>query len=254
MAQLERSGAPAGSLALQSFETRYQPGELLGEGGMGEVRLARDARIGREVAVKTMRREIGARGESRFLREARVQGQLEHPAIVPVYDLGVTRDGETYFTMKRVRGRSLDSILEALAAGELDTVAEFTRRRLLTAFSQVCLAVEFAHARGVLHRDLKPANIMIGDFGEVYVLDWGLAKVRDLDELPASSADLAGTATPTRRWPARRWARPATWRPSRRAAISSASTSGATSTRSARSSSSCSFSSRSTVSARRWEG
>ncbi len=179
---------------LDTFEQRYESRELLGEGGMGEVRLAHDLRIGREVAVKTVRPLLGVHGEERFVREARVQGQLEHPAVVPVYDLGATAEGRVYFTMKRIRGRSLDSIIAALAAGDPASVAQLSRRRLLTAFTQVCLAVEYAHARGVLHRDLKPGNVMIGDFGEVHLLDWGLAKVRGADDADAPALSLPGPA------------------------------------------------------------
>jgi serine/threonine-protein kinase len=160
------------------FTERYEHRALLGEGGMGTVGLFRDRAIGREVAIKRIRSETSSAASlSRFVREACVQGQLEHPAIVPVHDLAETPDGTAFFTMKRVRGASLDAILDALAARDAEALARHGRRKLLTAFATVCLAVDFAHARGVLHRDLKPANVMLGDFGEVYVLDWGLAKV-----------------------------------------------------------------------------
>ncbi len=158
---------------------RYAIQSLLGEGGMGEVHLCRDARIERSVAMKVARGGVDMPDEvrMRFIHEARVQGQLEHPAIVPVYDLGVRADGSLFFTMKRVRGHTLADVVSSLR--ELDESASklFTRRRLLTAFSNVCMAIHFAHTRGVLHRDLKPSNVMLGDFGEVYVLDWGLARV-----------------------------------------------------------------------------
>jgi serine/threonine-protein kinase len=162
-----------------SFTTRYDPRAKLGEGGMGEVRLCADRRIGREVALKVIQRARASRPEvrRRFLREARVQGQLEHPAIVPVYDLGRDPQGGVYFTMKRVRGRTLEEVIDAIRAGDYETMAHHPRHKLLNAFANVCLAVHFAHSRGVLHRDLKPGNVMLGDFGEVYVLDWGLAKV-----------------------------------------------------------------------------
>jgi predicted Ser/Thr protein kinase len=151
---------------------RYRDRALLGAGGMGQVRLVRDDRIGRDVAMKAMRGD-STDGE-RFLREARVQGQLEHPSIVPVYDLALGDDGQPFFTMKRVRGVTLEHAR-----------AKYTRRRLLSAFVSVCLAVDFAHSRGVVHRDLKPSNLMLGDFGEVYVLDWGIAKLVH-DEEPAA--------------------------------------------------------------------
>src|SRR5688500_7293472 len=168
-------GAPLANLA---FGTRYEQEDLLGEGGMGAVRLYRDRQIGRRVAMKTLRAEHRVRPQSelRFVREARVQGQLEHPSIVPVHELGVDPSGASYFTMKRIRGVDLDTIVTGLAHGVSGLADRWSRRRLLTAFSQVCLTVDFAHQRGVLHRDLKPGNVMLGEFGEVYVLDWGLAK------------------------------------------------------------------------------
>jgi len=167
---------------------RYERGALLGEGGMGEVRRCRDQRIGRDVAVKTVRAEAASAAfvRERFLREARVQGQLEHPCIVPVYDLGVGDDGAAYFTMKRVRGVTLEQVVGALRARDPSAQARWSTRKLLAAFATVCGAVEYAHARGVIHRDLKPGNVMLGDFGEVYVLDWGIARVLD------GSPDLIG--------------------------------------------------------------
>jgi serine/threonine-protein kinase len=158
---------------------RYQIRDVLGIGGMGEVRLCRDEAIGRDVALKTLidARQASAHAQRRFLREARVQGQLEHPSIVPVYDLGTAPGGELFFTMRRVRGHTLAEILEALASGDAAMAASYSRRKLLGAFVRVCLAIDYAHARGVLHRDLKPSNLMLGDFGEVYVLDWGIARL-----------------------------------------------------------------------------
>ena len=176
----------------QGFAKRYELDQLLGQGGMGEVHLCRDARIGRRVALKRLRAQGGSgstpQARVRFLREARIQGQLEHPAVVPVYDLGRTPDGAEFFTMKRIRGRTL---AEILADGGT------TRRKLLQAFSSVCLAVDYAHARGVLHRDLKPANLMLGDFGEVYVLDWGLAKIASDPEDQGEKVDLGDSSGQT---------------------------------------------------------
>jgi eukaryotic-like serine/threonine-protein kinase len=154
---------------------RYRFGEVLAEGGMGEVLLAHDEHIGREVAVKRIRAlEPTAEELSRFLREARVQGRLEHPAVVPVHDLAIDRDGRPFFVMKRLTGTTLQELLVRLRAGADGGAA--VRRRMLRAFVDACLAIEFAHSRGIVHRDLKPANIMLGDFGEVYVLDWGVAR------------------------------------------------------------------------------
>jgi serine/threonine-protein kinase len=179
--------AEAGGLATHDFVERYELGEGLGRGGMGDVRLARDRRIGRTVALKLIRADGAKRPRmrARFLFEARMQGQLEHPSIVPVYDLGVRDDGTEFFTMRRVRGRTLQEVIRGHRAGDRVIQLGFSRRRLLAAFQSVCLAVEFAHQRGVVHRDLKPANIMLGEFGEVIVLDWGLAKLKDPGAFPA---------------------------------------------------------------------
>lgn len=168
---------------LDSDASRYQALGTIGEGGMGEVRLCLDRRIGREVAMKVIQRDQGSFSDAklRFFREARVQGQLEHPAVVPVHDLGVGPDGP-YFTMKRIRGLTLEDVLVALAEGDPDAQRAYPLRRLLTAMSTVCLAVAFAHSRGVIHRDLKPANVMLGAFGEVHVLDWGVAKLAGATE------------------------------------------------------------------------
>lgn len=175
---------------------RYRPGRLLGRGGMGEVRLTRDERIGREVAIKTLLSPAGEGSAQwrRFVREARVQGQLEHPAIVPVYDLDVSPDHGPYFSMRRVQGQSLRDVLQQLQRAQPDAVARWSRRKLLTAFVQVCLAIHYAHSRGVVHRDLKPGNIMLGEFGEVQVIDWGLARV--LGEAGADSERVAGPPPP----------------------------------------------------------
>ncbi|HUS29569.1 MAG TPA: serine/threonine-protein kinase [Kofleriaceae bacterium] len=164
-----------------SHGSRYTEGAELGRGGMGRVVLARDTRVGRDVAVKVLHpeRELEPEERSRFLREAQVQGQLEHPSIVPVYDIERRPDGTTFFTMRRVLGRTLSAILDDLRTGVPAAKARYTQRELLTAFSTVCLTIDYAHSRGVVHRDIKPANIMLGDFGEVYVLDWGLARLVD---------------------------------------------------------------------------
>jgi serine/threonine-protein kinase len=160
------------------FHARYESLRPLGTGGMGEVRLALDRRIGREVALKLLRADRDREhSRRRFLREVRVTGQLEHPSVVPVYDLGVTPEGRVYFTMKRVRGLTLSAILRGLRARDWDMEARYPRRRLLSALAQASLAIAYAHERGVVHRDLKPDNLMLGDFGEVYVLDWGVAKI-----------------------------------------------------------------------------
>jgi hypothetical protein len=155
-----------GALDDAGFTDRYQRGELLGRGGMGEVYLCRDARIGRRVALKQLRpgpAPTGGTGDrARFVREARIQAQLEHPAVVPVYEMGRTPDGGEFFTMKRVRGRTLADVLVELREGGAEAAARTSQRKLLTAFSSVCLAVQYAHERGVLHRDPPPRLHLAG--------------------------------------------------------------------------------------------
>ncbi|MDH5671810.1 MAG: serine/threonine protein kinase [Myxococcales bacterium] len=167
---------------------RYLERSLLGEGGMGRIHLCSDERIGRDVAMKVLRQRYAEQDDTvaRFVREARIQGQLEHPSIVPVYDLGRLPGGRVCFTMKRVHGKTIEQIVDGLNAKDKYFIERYPRRKLLRAFAAACLAVDFAHSRGVLHRDLKPSNIMLGDFGEVYVLDWGLSKVSGVpdEELP----------------------------------------------------------------------
>src|SRR5262245_50320897 len=183
------------SLCDEDFAERYELMEKLGEGGMGEVRLCRDRRIGREIALKVARAELADRVDvrARFLREARVQGQLEHPAVVPVYDLGLNLQGELFFTMQPVRGRTLEDVLTALRDGDEATNKRFSPRKLLENFAGASLAIDVVHKRGVIHRDLKPSNMMLGSFGEAYVLDWGLAKFSHADDLHSPSLDVSSS-------------------------------------------------------------
>ncbi|HET9993071.1 MAG TPA: serine/threonine-protein kinase, partial [Kofleriaceae bacterium] len=155
-----------------TLPARYRLAGSLGHGGMGEVLLATDTQIDREVAIKRMLIDPSGPAVARFLREAKVQGRLDHPAIVPVYELAHDTEARPFFVMKRLVGTTLADVL-ARHTGDV----RYTRQKLLRAFADVCLAAELAHSRGVIHRDLKPANIMLGDFGEVYVLDWGIARI-----------------------------------------------------------------------------
>jgi len=159
---------------------RYPIVERIGAGGMGEVLAVRDPDIGRTLAAKVIRGEATSdEAFQQFVVEAQLTGQLIHPNIVPLYELGSTADGRLYFTMKRVQGADLSRLLEALREA---TPAERRGLRLaalnerLSVFVKVCDALAFAHSHDVLHRDLKPANIMVGEFGEVLVMDWGLAR------------------------------------------------------------------------------
>lgn len=154
-------------------------GDEVARGGMGAVLYAKDLNIGRSVAMKVVLSSGDASTESlmRFVEEAQVTGQLEHPGIVPIYDLGTDEDGQPFYTMKLVKGVTLKEVLTDIKDGKADVIARYPLAQLLTIFQKVCDAVAFAHSKGVVHRDLKPENIMIGEFGEVLVMDWGLAKV-----------------------------------------------------------------------------
>src|SRR5262245_10403971 len=147
--------------------TRYELLGVIGVGGMGMVFEARDRELDRPVALKVLQADAAsAEAKARMVREARVTAWLEHPSIVPVHDAGVLPDGRFYYAMKLVRGRRLDE----------PTAVPADLGERLQLFQRICEAVAFAHAHGVIHRDLKPQNIMLGAFGEVLVLDWGLAK------------------------------------------------------------------------------
>jgi serine/threonine protein kinase len=194
--QSESESGPLDAVQL-SGEGRYEPLGSLGSGGMGRVDAVWDRDLMRELAIKQLHGRLGRDGLAlrQFLWEARVTAHLDHPNIVPVHDLGLDASGQLYFTMKRVRGRSLAELCDLLAgleperrnevdccvrakqqAGEDRLVAEYgPRKRRLRVFVEICQAIAYAHDRGVLHRDLKPANAMIGEFGEVLVMDWGLA-------------------------------------------------------------------------------
>ncbi len=155
----------------------YELLEVIGRGGMGLVYRARHVSLDRAVAVKVLRSGMFGQKEAlRFVAEAQVTGQLEHPNIVPVHDIGMDQDGSPYFVMKLVRGKALGDILMDLRKGDAATAQEYPLSRLLNIFCEVCQAVAFAHSKGIIHRDLKPSNVMIGDYGEVQVMDWGLAK------------------------------------------------------------------------------
>jgi len=155
---------------------RYPLGDEIARGGMGVVYRATDTMIGREVAVKVLLGQYGPESGAarRFADEARIAGQLQHPAIPPVHDLGTLPDGRPFLAMKLIKGATLDLLLEARPDPSAD------RGRFVAAFEQICHALAYAHSRNVIHRDLKPANVMVGSFGEVQVMDWGLAKVLGL--------------------------------------------------------------------------
>jgi serine/threonine protein kinase len=174
----------------ESTGRRYVLQGEIARGGMGAVLRAMDCDIRREVAVKYLLDQADPRMKARFVEEAQVTGQLEHPNIVPIHELGVDAQKRLFFSMKRVRGHSLAGVLDELRTYPRASEREYPLSRLLTIFVGVCQALAYAHSRGVIHRDLKPANVMVGDFGEVYVMDWGLAKVLPEGAAPAQSEGL----------------------------------------------------------------
>jgi serine/threonine protein kinase len=160
-------------------EGKYLLGQVLGEGGMGKVYAAKDVDLGRVVALKTLRDEN--KGDPNMIRallfEARITGQLEHPHIVPVHDVGVLSDNSVYYTMQLVGELSLKDVLFQVRDGNDYAKRTYTLGRLLSYFRGICMAMQYAHDRGVIHRDLKPDNVLLGGYGEVQIMDWGIARV-----------------------------------------------------------------------------
>ena len=175
---------------------RYQDLGLLGQGGMGEVRRVRDTLLHRTLAMKIMHNRMMSKPRyvSRFVEEAQIEAQLQHPNIVPVHDIGTLEDGRQYFTMKQIRGTEFsEKIKEIHAASSMDRWRNSedgtSFRDLIRIHQTVCETVAYAHAQGVIHRDLKPDNIMLGGFGEVLVVDWGLAKLLGREDAEWSPED-----------------------------------------------------------------
>jgi eukaryotic-like serine/threonine-protein kinase len=185
----------AGRLPQTAATERYALGDEIARGGMGIIFRATDTVLGREVAVKVLQDKYGpdSWGALRFADEARITGQLQHPSIPPVHDLGMLPDGRPFLAMKLIKGQTLADLLKARP----DPSAE--RGRFVAVFEQICQALAYAHSLDVIHRDLKPANVMVGAFGEVQVMDWGLAKV--LGAEPARAASPIDAANEmTRAW------------------------------------------------------
>ncbi len=183
--------------------SRYRIMRMHAQGGLGTVSVAEDLPIGREVAFKEMRHDRASdiTSRSRFLLEAKVTGRLEHPSIVPIYDVGAHKSGDPFYVMRFIHGESLKEILRRFHAHEESDVSAVSRlernvefRSLLSRFVDVCQAVEYAHKHGVIHRDLKPANIMLGEYGETLLVDWGLAKVIGQEANAADEPTLAFSA------------------------------------------------------------
>ncbi len=156
---------------------RFEKLKLLGEGGLGEVVGALDHDIGRKVAIKRLHAHVRSPAAlARFVDEIRTIGKLEHPNIIPIHDVGTDADGELYFVMKYVDGETLESVIQKLADGDREYHHVYTFERRVEIFRALLEALAFAHDKGVVHRDIKPANVMIGKYGEVLLMDWGVAK------------------------------------------------------------------------------
>jgi len=161
-----------------SEDARYYIVRPIARGGMGQIIEVADCDLRRRVAMKALRKELRQNPAwlARFLEEAYITGELEHPSIIPVHELGMSSSGQLYFTMKLVDGVSLQAVIQGLAANDPATLHAYPMSRRLEIFTKICDAMAFAHSRGIIHRDLKPSNVMVGRFGEVLVMDWGLAK------------------------------------------------------------------------------
>ena len=172
-------------------DSRYQVLGEIARGGVGVVYKGRDKNLGRSVALKVLRPRHSDNPDviQRFLEEAQIGGQLQHPGIVPVYGLGLQSDGRPYFAMKLIRGETLAALLQDRASPDA------ARRRFLGVFEQICQTMAYAHSRGVVHRDIKPANVMVGSFGEVQIVDWGFAKVLGRDDETPIEPDVTMIAT-----------------------------------------------------------
>ncbi len=187
------------ALSRRSVHERYTEVDVLGEGGMGIVRLGTQRSLERAVALKSLKDGLETpNARLKLLREAWITGKLEHPNIVPVHDLGIDERGEPRIVLKRIEGASWDTLAKDAAEVkrlfDASDLVEWNLRVLL----EVARALHFAHVRGIVHRDLKPENVMIGSFGEVYVVDWGLAVALEDDgsgrfPLALDATELAGT-------------------------------------------------------------
>jgi serine/threonine-protein kinase len=177
---------------MQSVPDRYQYLAPISAGGMGSVHAVRDLGLLRIAAMKVLAPDLASRPREvqRFVREAQITAQLDHPNIAPVYEIGTDRSGNRYFTMKRIEGDTLADwiVRSGRQAGFSEALSE-----MMVAFLKVCEAVSFAHSRGVLHCDIKPGNILVGPFGQVYLVDWGLAIVSPTRSIPSALSPLVVT-------------------------------------------------------------
>jgi serine/threonine protein kinase len=157
------------------FGERFIQPELIGEGGMGQVFRVKDPRLARTVALKVLQSDLPANLAERFENEARITGRLEHPSIPPVYEYGETEEKVPYFALKLLNGSTLEEVIKKLQDSDEDAHEKYDFAERLRICLRLCEALDYAHSEGVLHRDIKPENVMLGPFGEVWLLDWGVA-------------------------------------------------------------------------------
>jgi eukaryotic-like serine/threonine-protein kinase len=178
----------------EAAEGRYQIGHEIARGGLGQVLEAFDTALARTVAVKLVREDLPAAFADVFEKEAKLTARLEHPNIVPIHDFGrLPGNLRMFLCMKKIQGRDLGKLLQDLARGDEETKKSYSRTRLLGIFQEVCLGVAYAHDRGVIHRDLKPGNVMIGEYGETLIVDWGLAQVISDKAGAPNATEIEGT-------------------------------------------------------------
>ena len=191
-ALLSTTGAEPGKQPVKASIASYRLIEVYGEGGLGQVWRARDLDLDRDVAIKHLRTDVFNRREAheRFAREARITGQLQHPNIISVFQYGHDAEGADFYVMPLVEGQTLDDVIAALHEDAPDGKPDQVEmNRLLNRFISICTAVAFAHSKGIVHRDLKPTNVMLGRFGEIYLLDWGLAGAQSAEAIEDPDAD-----------------------------------------------------------------
>ena len=182
-----RTSLSGGSNFISKDDERYIVGDEIARGGMGAILLTRDVNLKRNIVTKVLLNNRSRIATLRFIEEAQITGQLEHPNIPPVYDLGLNKENNLFFTMKQIKGETLQHVINDLKANNLKTKERYPYNSLVNIFIKVCNALEFAHSKNVIHRDIKPENIMVGEYGEVLLMDWGLAKIigstEELEEL-----------------------------------------------------------------------
>jgi serine/threonine protein kinase len=194
--RLSGNTSPAADLQIDSIGGRFKDLRHHASGGLGDVYIGYDKAVRRKVAVKLLKPGFVANAEAknRFLNEGAITGALEHPGIVPIYDSGITKDGQPYYAMRLLEGQTLKDAIQELHSNTDAANFEQRQRELIRSLTDVCEAISYAHDQRVIHRDLKPANILLGDYGETVVVDWGLARNERVAAEPLATSDDSGSA------------------------------------------------------------